>query len=185
VAVDLTFTANARRLGVVSAAGTALLTAVYAATLAAGLLSLESPQDPIGDPLFSIVEVLIILTMPLMVALMVAVHAWASAETMRHHPFHVPGDRNIRDHQACGPSSLRYLTRERRQLIFPPRSKNHLGPSRCEDLGRRPANSAARSGNQNHFAIHVGHLVPPRDSFCLTFAESIAPLAGSTGNPRF
>jgi hypothetical protein len=81
VAVDLTFTANARRLGVVSAAGTALLTAVYAATLAAGLLSLESPQDPIGDPLFSILEVLIILTMPLMVALMVAVHAWASAET--------------------------------------------------------------------------------------------------------
>jgi hypothetical protein len=76
VAVDLAFTANARRLGVVSAAGTALLTAVYAATLAAGLLSLESPQDPIGDPLFSILEVLIILTMPLMVALMVAVHAW-------------------------------------------------------------------------------------------------------------
>ena len=42
---------------------------------------LRSPQTPIGDPLFSILEILIILTMPLMVALMVAVHAWASAET--------------------------------------------------------------------------------------------------------
>src|SRR5215204_3940169 len=42
-----------------------------------GLASLESPQQPIGDPMFTILEVLIILTMPAMVALMVAVHAWA------------------------------------------------------------------------------------------------------------
>jgi hypothetical protein len=64
-----------------SAVGTTLFTAAYAATLVSGLLSLPSPQTPIGDPLFSILEILIILTMPLMVALMVAVHAWASAET--------------------------------------------------------------------------------------------------------
>jgi len=80
VAVALTFTASARRLGMVSAVGTVLLSAVYAATLVAGLLSLQSPQQPIGDPLFSILEILIILMMPLMVALMVAVHAWAPAE---------------------------------------------------------------------------------------------------------
>lgn len=78
--VALTFTASARRLGIVSAVGTVLLSAVYAATLVAGLLSLQSPQQPIGDPLFSILEILIILMMPLMVALMVAVHAWAPAE---------------------------------------------------------------------------------------------------------
>ena len=75
------FTASARRLGVVSAAGTVFLSVVYAITLVAGLVSLQSPQQPIGDPLFSILEILIILTMPVMVALMVAVHAWASPET--------------------------------------------------------------------------------------------------------
>jgi hypothetical protein len=78
--VSPTFTANARTLGMVSAAGTALLGVVYAATLVAGLASLQSPQQPIGDPLFSILEIMIILMMPLMVALMVAVHAWAPAQ---------------------------------------------------------------------------------------------------------
>jgi hypothetical protein len=37
----------------------------------------KSPAEPIGDPLFTILEVLIIVMMPAMVALMVAVHAWA------------------------------------------------------------------------------------------------------------
>ncbi len=76
----LPFTASARRLGIVSAVGTVLVSAVYAATLVAGLLALHSPQQPIDDPLFSILEILIILVMPLMVALIVAVHAWAPAE---------------------------------------------------------------------------------------------------------
>jgi hypothetical protein len=71
------FTATARRLGVFSAAATVILLIAYAVTLTVGLLSLESPQQPIGDPMFSILEVLIILMMPVMVALMVAVHAWA------------------------------------------------------------------------------------------------------------
>ena len=80
MAVDLTFTASARRLGMVSAVGTVLLSAIYAATLVGGFLSLGSPQQPIGDPWFSILELLILVLMPLMVALMVAVHAWAPAE---------------------------------------------------------------------------------------------------------
>jgi len=75
------FTESARRLGMVSAAGTVLLSVVYDVTLVAGLLSLRSPQQPIGDPLFTILEILIILTMPLMVGLMIAVHAWAPTET--------------------------------------------------------------------------------------------------------
>ncbi len=49
----------------------------YAVTLVVGLLSLESPEEPIGDPMFTILEILIIIMMPAMVALMVAVHAWA------------------------------------------------------------------------------------------------------------
>jgi hypothetical protein len=75
------FTVIARRLGIVSAAGTVFLIVVYAITLVAGLVSLRSPQQPIGDPLFSILEILIILMMPFMVALMVAVHALASPQT--------------------------------------------------------------------------------------------------------
>ena len=79
--MDPMFTVTARRLGIVSAAGTVFLIVVYAITLVAGFMSLQSPQQPIGDPLFSILEILIILMMPVMVALMVAVHAWASPQT--------------------------------------------------------------------------------------------------------
>ena len=71
------FTATARRLGIFSAAATVILLVAYALTLAVGLASLESAQQPIGDPMFTILEVLIIVMMPAMVALMVAVHAWA------------------------------------------------------------------------------------------------------------
>jgi len=71
------FTATARGLGILSAAATVVLVVAYAVTLAVGLLSLESPQEPIGNPMFTILEVLIIGMMPAMVALIVAVHAWA------------------------------------------------------------------------------------------------------------
>ena len=74
---SIKFTATARRLGIFSAAATVILLVAYAVTLAMGLASLESPQQPIGDPMFTILEVLIITMMPAMVALMVAVHAWA------------------------------------------------------------------------------------------------------------
>ena len=74
------FTASARRLGMAAATGTTILSAAYAATLVVGLLSLKSQQQPIGDPLFAILEILIVLMAPFLVALMVAVHAWAPAE---------------------------------------------------------------------------------------------------------
>jgi len=80
MAQAITFTASARRFGMVAAVGTVLLIAAYAVTLVTGLWSRPSPQEPIGDPWFAILEVLIILLMPLMVALMVAVHAYATAE---------------------------------------------------------------------------------------------------------
>jgi hypothetical protein len=76
-----TFTASARRLGIVSAGGTVVLSVIYAIPLTAGLLSLPSPDAPIGDPWFPMMEILIILTMPVMVGLMVAVHAWAAPQT--------------------------------------------------------------------------------------------------------
>ncbi len=73
----LVFTSAARRLGLVAAVATAVLIAAYAVTLMIGLRSLESPQDPIGEPMFSTLEILIILMMPAMLTLMAAVHAWA------------------------------------------------------------------------------------------------------------
>ncbi|GAB2627522.1 hypothetical protein GCM10009696_36280 [Kocuria himachalensis] len=78
--MGLAWNANARHLGVFSAAVTVVLSAAYAITLIAGLLALPSPEHPIGDPYFPVLEVLILLAAPVMVALMVAVHAWAAPE---------------------------------------------------------------------------------------------------------
>jgi hypothetical protein len=74
---SMQFTATARSLGIFSAAATVILMVAYAVTLTVGLASLESAQQPIRDPMFTILEVLIIIMMPVMVALMVVVHAWA------------------------------------------------------------------------------------------------------------
>ncbi len=71
------FTATARSFGILSAAATVILLVAYAVTLVVGLLSLESPQEPIGDPMFTLLKILIIVMMPAMVALMVTVRAWA------------------------------------------------------------------------------------------------------------
>ena len=75
------FTATARRFGIFSGAATVILLVAYAATLTVGLASLESPQEPIGEPMITMLEILIISMMPAMVALMVAVHAWAPMHT--------------------------------------------------------------------------------------------------------
>jgi hypothetical protein len=71
------FTDIARRLGLTCAAATVILVAAYAVTLVVGLLLLESPDEPIEDPMFTILEVLIMVMMPAIVGLMVAVHAFA------------------------------------------------------------------------------------------------------------
>jgi hypothetical protein len=72
-----TFGTTARRVGVYSAIWVAALLTAYAITLGLGLASLESPDDPIGGPLFTALELLIIAIAPAMVAMMAAVHAWA------------------------------------------------------------------------------------------------------------
>lgn len=74
------FTATARRLGLLSSLGSLLLGVSYAAVLCVGLWSLDTPGEPIADPIFSLLEVLILLMAPLLVALMVAVHAWAEPQ---------------------------------------------------------------------------------------------------------
>lgn len=77
--MDAEFSPIARRLGIASAATVAALLLAYAVTLAAGLASLESADEAIGDPYFALLELLIILLLPGMVLLMAVVHAWAPA----------------------------------------------------------------------------------------------------------
>jgi hypothetical protein len=74
------FTSQHRVIGRAAAWATFVLLVVYAITTALGFLSLESADDPIGDPYFTMMELLIVLMMPPMVVTMVAVLAYASRE---------------------------------------------------------------------------------------------------------
>jgi hypothetical protein len=74
------FTPQHRTIGRAAAWAVFSLVEIYAVTTILGFLSLQSPQDPIGDPYFSIMELLILLIAPLMVISMVAVHAYAAPE---------------------------------------------------------------------------------------------------------
>jgi hypothetical protein len=72
------FTSQHRAIGRAAAWAVSLFLVLYAVTTVLGFLSLRSPLDPIGDPYFSIMKLLILLIAPLMVLSMVAVHAYAS-----------------------------------------------------------------------------------------------------------
>lgn len=67
-----------RRFGVVAATAFVVLSAAYFVPLVMGFITLPSPDVPFLDPWFSMMEVLIIVTAPVMVALAVAVHDQAS-----------------------------------------------------------------------------------------------------------
>jgi hypothetical protein len=71
------FTLQHRTIGRAAAWAVFCLEILYAVTTALGLLSLKSSQEPISDPFFSIMELLIVFIAPLMVVSMVAVHAYA------------------------------------------------------------------------------------------------------------
>lgn len=74
------FTPQHRAIGRGAAWAVFFFLVVYVVTTVLGFLSLKSPQDPIGDPFFTIMELLIVLIAPLMVVSMVAVHAYAPPE---------------------------------------------------------------------------------------------------------
>jgi hypothetical protein len=74
------FTAQHRRVGQVAAWGVSALVLAYAVTTGLGFRSLASPRDPIGDPYFTVMELLILAIAPLLVVTMVAVHAYARPE---------------------------------------------------------------------------------------------------------
>lgn len=50
---------------------------VYAVITTLGFLSLQSPQDPIGEPFVTLMELLIVLMAPFYIISMVAIHAYA------------------------------------------------------------------------------------------------------------
>ena len=74
------FTAQQRTIGRAAALAIFGLGVVYAVITTLGFLSLQSPQDPIGDPFVSLMELLIVILAPLYVVGMVAVHAYAPLE---------------------------------------------------------------------------------------------------------
>lgn len=71
------FTKQHRMLGRFAAFAVFADLLAYVPVLVLGLLSLKSPLEPIGDPYFSVLESLIVVLAPLMVMVMVAVHAYA------------------------------------------------------------------------------------------------------------
>ena len=76
----ITFTRQYRVMGLISTWGTFILGVAYAITLSLGLAALKSPNDPISDPFFSLMEILIILIMPFMVMDTLVIYAYASPE---------------------------------------------------------------------------------------------------------
>ena len=75
-----TLSNDVRRLGVASATAYVILSVLYAVTLTIGFLSLSSQDEPIGEPMFTILEVLILFLMTAAVTLMSVIHAWASPQ---------------------------------------------------------------------------------------------------------
>lgn len=75
--------AGTRRLGMIAAWTTVGLILPYVAALAIGFSTLRSPDAPIADPWFTIMELLILVMMPAMLLMMVAIHRWARAP-VRH-----------------------------------------------------------------------------------------------------
>ncbi len=72
------FTNLERSIGRTTAFALFFLGIIYIVVTTIGLLSLKSQLDPISDPWFSIMEILILVMAPLMVVLMVQIHAYAS-----------------------------------------------------------------------------------------------------------
>ncbi len=73
-------TQASRQIGRVAALALFFCGVAYAIITAVGYVSLKSPQDPMQDPFFTLMEVLIIIMAPLLVAVMVAVHAYAARD---------------------------------------------------------------------------------------------------------
>lgn len=64
-------------LGIIATLVVIALGAAYFVTLVIGILSLKSPNEPIRGWMFVVMELLILLTAPAMIAMVAALHAWS------------------------------------------------------------------------------------------------------------
>jgi hypothetical protein len=69
---------HTRRLGVIAGYAVAVQSLAYVVVLVIGLKTLPSPDQPIQEPWFTAMEVLILAIAPSSVALMIALHAWTA-----------------------------------------------------------------------------------------------------------
>ncbi|MGZ8551225.1 MAG: hypothetical protein ACXWV2_11210, partial [Chitinophagaceae bacterium] len=67
------------KIGQFTCLGVFILGLIYAVTTLLGLFSLKSPDEPISNPYFTIMELLIIVIAPLMAISMVAVHYYTAS----------------------------------------------------------------------------------------------------------
>jgi len=74
---ELGGTPRERRIGVWSARAIFVIGVAYGADVVAGFVSLGNLRDPLRDPYLAIAEILIVFMAPVMVMLMVAIHACA------------------------------------------------------------------------------------------------------------
>lgn len=75
--VSSEFARSRQRTGSLVAWAISAVGMMYIVTLIAGLVSLKSSDDPIADPYFTILELLIVAMAPLLVIVMVAIHGYA------------------------------------------------------------------------------------------------------------
>lgn len=75
-ALPYTFTPQHRMVGIIAAWAIAVLGVAYAVVTTLGFRSLQSPEDPIGDPYVSLMELLIVVMVPLYVLMMITIHAY-------------------------------------------------------------------------------------------------------------
>jgi len=71
------YTLAHREMGKWASLAVSILVLAYVPTLVLGLLSLKNSQAAIGDPYFTILEILIVVMAPFMVLVMVAIHGYA------------------------------------------------------------------------------------------------------------
>jgi hypothetical protein len=74
------FSPLARGIGIFSSSAVVALQLFYAVALFIGFRQLDSENQQVADPIFTLLEFLIILMMPIMVTLMASVHAWTAAQ---------------------------------------------------------------------------------------------------------
>ena len=68
-------------IGIVSATLILIVGLAYAVVLTLGFASLAAPNQPMGYPYFTVLEALILVLAPAMVALMASVHVWSPHQT--------------------------------------------------------------------------------------------------------